>query len=70
MRIRFVAVSLKSTQDHSETAVRHDRTLQWGFGLQTYDYFIFAIDVAWGVRGDRSGNLRDVEDAFLAFFDK
>jgi len=70
VRIRRVAVRLQRAEHHAQPAVRHDRALQRRIGLEPDDHFAIAVDVAGPVRGDRAGNLRDVEHALLAFLDE
>ena len=68
--IRLVAIGLESIDDHAEAAVGHDGPFERSLCLQTDDDLVFPIDVARCVRGDRAGNLRDVEHSFFALLDK
>src|SRR5690349_4379830 len=70
MWVRFITISLERTQNHAQAAVRHDRPLQWSFGLQPDDDFILAIDVTRRVRRNRTWDLGNVEHAFAALLDE
>jgi hypothetical protein len=70
VRVRLVAVGLQGAEHHAEAAVGHDRPLERRFGLKPDDDLVVLIDVAGGVCRDRTGYLRDVEYALLAFLNE
>ena len=70
VRIWRVAVRLQRTDHHAEAAVRHDGALQRRVGLQADDDLVVLVDVARGVGGDRTRDLRNVEHALLALLDE
>jgi hypothetical protein len=70
VRIRRVAVGLQCTEHHAQAAVRHDGSLQRRIGLKADDDFLFAIDVARWMGGNRTRHLRDIEHTLLAFLDE
>ncbi len=66
----LVAVGLERAQDHPEAAVRHDRALERGLGLETDDDLVRTVDVPRTVRRDRAWNLGDVEHALLPLLEE
>src|SRR4051812_48805768 len=68
--VRLITVSLKRTNHHPDATVRHDRALQWCVGLQAKDDFVLSINVARPMCGDRSWNLRNVQDSLPSFLNK
>ena len=65
VRVGLVAVGLERAEHHAEAAVRHDRALERGLGLEADHDLVRPVDVARPVGGDRARHLRDVEDALL-----
>ena len=65
--VRLVAVGLEARRDHAPAAERHDRALERRVGLQADDDLVGLVDVARRVGEDARRDLRDVEDALLAF---
>ncbi len=55
-RVQLVAVGLQPGLDHPQPAVRHDRALQRGVGLQADDDLPVAVQVARRVAGDGGGD--------------
>src|SRR5580765_1210359 len=66
-RIWFKVVSFEGINDHAHSAVGHDGTFKRRVRLQTDNDFVLAVDVPWGMRGDGTGYLRNVQHALLAF---
>src|SRR5207253_2286134 len=67
---RFIAVGFERRQHHSPAAVWHDRALQRRIRLKSHNDFIVLVDVTRRVRDDGAWDQRNVEYAFLAFFDE
>ena len=68
--VGLVAIGLERVDDHPEAAIRHDGALERRLGLKTDDDFVLLVDIARIMRGDRTWNLRDVENSLFSFFQK
>src|SRR5262245_58485056 len=69
-RVWLVAIRCEARRDHTPTAERHDRPLEWCVGLQADDDLALLVDVAGRVRKYAGRNLRHVEYALLTLLDE
>src|SRR5687767_14159598 len=70
MGVSFVAICLQCVENHTQTTVWHDGSLEGRLSLQAEDQFIWLIDIARTMGSYATRDLRNVENAFFPLLDK